>query len=92
MAKGVRGADCLLVVRNNLAQLCGKIIYESKRTKAFTNEWIEKLKADIHKLGVLDEAHKVREDIGSIGKSLAKLCNRLEKDPNFPDLEDFLVK
>ncbi len=47
VAKGVRGADCLQVVRNNFAQQCGKIIYESKRTKAFTNEWIEKLKSDM---------------------------------------------
>lgn len=47
VAKGTKGADCVQVVRNNLAQLCGKIIYESKRTKAFTNEWIEKLKMDM---------------------------------------------
>jgi hypothetical protein len=47
VAKGVKGADCIQHVRNNLAQLCGKIIYESKRTKAFTNEWIDKLKADM---------------------------------------------
>ena len=47
VAKGVRGADCMQIVRNNLAQVCGKIIYESKRTKAFTNEWIEKLKNDM---------------------------------------------
>lgn len=47
VAKGVKGADCVQHVKNNLAQACGKIIYESKRTKAFTNEWIEKLKADM---------------------------------------------
>ena len=47
VAKGTRGADCVQVVKNNLAQACGKIIYESKRTKAFTNEWIEKLKLDM---------------------------------------------
>jgi len=47
VAKGTKGADCVQLVRNNLAQLCGKIIYESKRTKAFTNEWIEKLKMDM---------------------------------------------
>lgn len=47
VAKGVKGADCVLYVKNNLAQPCGKIIYESKRTKAFTNEWIEKLKSDM---------------------------------------------
>ncbi|MCC6371949.1 MAG: DUF2130 domain-containing protein, partial [Bacteroidia bacterium] len=47
VAKGTRGADCMQHVKNNLGQACGKIIYESKRTKAFTNEWIEKLKMDM---------------------------------------------
>lgn len=47
VAKGTKGADCMQLVKNNVAQLCGKIIYESKRTKAFTNEWIDKLKQDM---------------------------------------------
>lgn len=47
VAKGVRGADCVQLVKNNLGQSCGRIIYESKRTKAFTMEWIEKLKKDM---------------------------------------------
>lgn len=47
VAKGVKGADCVQLVKNNLAQPCGKIIYESKRTKVFTQEWIEKLKTDM---------------------------------------------
>lgn len=47
VGKGVKGADCMQHVRNSQAQYCGKIIYESKRTKAFTNEWIEKLKTDM---------------------------------------------
>lgn len=47
VGKGVRGADCIQVVRNNFGQPCGKIIYESKRTQAFSNDWIEKLKADM---------------------------------------------
>jgi hypothetical protein len=47
VGKGVRGADCIQTVRNNFGQECGKIIYESKRTNAFTNDWIEKLKADM---------------------------------------------
>lgn len=47
VAKGVRGADCVQYVRDSLGQLCGRIIYESKRTKAFTAEWIDKLKADM---------------------------------------------
>lgn len=47
VGKGVKGADCIQHVRNSSAQFCGKIIYESKRTKAFTNEWIDKLKSDM---------------------------------------------
>lgn len=47
VAKGTKGADCIQFVKNNVAQICGKIIYESKRTKAFANEWIEKLKSDM---------------------------------------------
>lgn len=51
VGKGVRGADCIQTVRNNLGQDCGKIIYESKRTKDFSPEWIEKLKADMRSQG-----------------------------------------
>lgn len=45
--KGKMGADCIQIVRNSFATECGKIVYESKRTKAFANEWIEKLKTDM---------------------------------------------
>ncbi len=51
VGKGVRGADCIQVVRNNLGQEAGKIIYESKRTTAFAQDWIEKLKADMRSQG-----------------------------------------
>ena len=51
VGKGVKGADCIQVVRNNFGQECGKIIYESKRTSSFSNEWIEKLKADMRSQG-----------------------------------------
>ncbi|RTL60842.1 MAG: DUF2130 domain-containing protein [Sphingobacteriales bacterium] len=51
VGKGVRGADCIQTVRNNFGQECGKIIYESKRTTAFSNDWIEKLKADMRSQG-----------------------------------------
>jgi len=51
VGKGVRGADCIQVVRNNLGQEAGKIIYESKRTKDFNQEWIDKLKADMRSQG-----------------------------------------
>ncbi|SFG65219.1 DUF2130 domain-containing protein [Pedobacter insulae] len=52
VGKGVRGADCVHVVRNQFGQECGKIIYESKRTKDFSMEWIEKLKKDMRGMGV----------------------------------------
>jgi hypothetical protein len=51
VGKGVKGADCVQVVRNSFGQECGKIIFESKRTKDFSQEWIEKLKADMRVLG-----------------------------------------
>lgn len=49
--KGVRGADCLQVICNPYGNECGKIIYESKRTKDFGNDWIDKLKADMRSQG-----------------------------------------
>lgn len=47
VGKGVKGADAIHTIRNSLGQTCGKIIYESKRTKAFSNDWIDKLKHDM---------------------------------------------
>ncbi|MGV3509239.1 MAG: DUF2130 domain-containing protein [Sphingobacteriaceae bacterium] len=52
VGKGVRGADCIQTVRNQFGQECGKIIFESKRTKDFSNDWIEKLKKDMRGIGV----------------------------------------
>lgn len=46
VGKGVEGADCIQLIRNSSGMVCGKIIYESKRTKAWSNGWIDKLKAD----------------------------------------------
>lgn len=45
--KGARGADCLQVVNTRSLLGCGKIYYESKRTKDFQTSWIEKFKADM---------------------------------------------
>jgi hypothetical protein len=47
VGKGVEGADCIQVVRNHIGADCGKIIFESKRTKTFNAAWIEKLKTDM---------------------------------------------
>jgi len=51
VGKGVRGADCILTIRNNFGQECGRIIFESKRTKDFGADWIEKLKTDMRSEG-----------------------------------------
>ncbi len=51
VGKGVRGADCVQVVRNKFGVEAGKIIYESKRTKDFGGDWIEKLKNDMRNTG-----------------------------------------
>jgi hypothetical protein len=47
VGKGVEGADCMQVVRNFAGKECGKIIYESKRTKGWNSAWVEKLKNDM---------------------------------------------
>jgi hypothetical protein len=46
VGKGVEGADCIQVVRNTLGEPCGRIIFESKRTKNWQAGWLEKLKTD----------------------------------------------
>lgn len=46
VAKGVRGADVLQVVKNQLGKVCGKILWETKRTKNWSDSWIQKLKDD----------------------------------------------
>jgi len=46
VGKGVEGADCIQVVRTNTGKECGRIIYESKRTKTWSNNWVDKLKTD----------------------------------------------
>lgn len=47
VGKGIRGADCIQKVHNKFGHLAGSIIYESKRTKEFGGDWIEKLKTDM---------------------------------------------
>ena len=46
VAKGVRGGDILLTVVSKNSRECGKILYELKRTKSFSESWLQKLKAD----------------------------------------------
>lgn len=45
--KGIRGADIKHTVRSPLGSECGVILWEIKRTKAWTEGWIQKLKDDL---------------------------------------------
>lgn len=47
ISKGIRGGDCIHIVKDNFGNECGRILYESKRTKAFSRDWIGKLKDDM---------------------------------------------
>jgi len=46
VGKGKRGADILQRVHNQSGQYYGTIIWESKRTKGWSDGWIDKLKED----------------------------------------------
>lgn len=46
VGKGVNGADVVHTVRNSTGQDCGVILIESKRTKSFGTDWVDKLKTD----------------------------------------------
>lgn len=45
--KGVRGADIIQVVKSRVGKACGQIIWETKRTKNWSPQWIAKLKSDM---------------------------------------------
>lgn len=47
VGKGVRGADVIQVVSDTSGRECGTIIWESKRTKNWEEEWVVKLKEDM---------------------------------------------
>ncbi len=44
--KGIRGADALQIVKMPSGTVCGSILWESKRTKGWSEPWIKKLKDD----------------------------------------------
>lgn len=45
--KGARGADSLQTINTRTKINCGSVYYESKRTKEFSEAWIEKFKEDM---------------------------------------------
>ena len=53
VGKGVLGADIRQVVKSPMGMDCGTILWESKRTKAWSDGWISKLKEDM----LHDKAH-----------------------------------
>lgn len=61
VAKGVRGADVLQRVCSSSGKSQGSILWESKRTKAWSDGWIQKLK---------DDQREAKADIGIIVSSV----------------------
>lgn len=96
VGKGVRGADCIQTVRNNLGQECGRIIFESKRTKDFSGDWIEKLKADMRSQGadvaviVTQALPKEMDRFGE--KEGVWICSFAEVKPVVQMLRDGIIK
>ncbi len=49
--KGVNGADIIQKVNESSGRFCGTVIWESKRTKNWTEGWVGKLKEDMRMVG-----------------------------------------
>ena len=70
---GVRGADVIQHVRSPRGEACGKILWESKRARNWSNGWISKLK----------------EDQAAAGADVAVLvCSALPAEVNHMELVD----
>jgi hypothetical protein len=64
--KGIRGADVIQRVMSRSGHICGTIVWESKRTKAWSDAWIQKLK---------DDQRAVKADIAVLlSEALPKDC------------------
>lgn len=96
VGKGVRGADCIQTVRNNVGQECGKIIFESKRTKDFSADWIEKLKSDMRSQGAdvaVIVTHALPKDMDRFGeKNGVWICSFAEVKAIVHMLRDGILK
>ncbi|MHA4846594.1 DUF2130 domain-containing protein [Flavitalea antarctica] len=86
VAKGKRGGDCLLIVRNRFGAECGKILFESKRAATWGKEWVDKLKQDMVRAGAdigvlvsqvmpdkLEDRYEFRDGVWICGFSDTKL-------------------
>ncbi len=96
VGKGVRGADCIQTVRNNFGQECGKIIFESKRTKDFASDWIEKLRADMRSQSAdvaVIVTQALPKDMDRFGeKDGVWICSFAEVKPIVQMLRDGIIK
>lgn len=96
VSKGVRGADCIQTVRNSFGQECGKIIFESKRTKDFAADWIEKLKADMRSQNAdvaVIVTQALPKDMSGFGeKDGVWICGFAEVKPVVQMLRDGIIK
>ena len=46
VSSGVKGADVIQIVNTQSGKLCGKILWETKRTRSWSDKWLKKLKDD----------------------------------------------
>lgn len=46
VSKGIQGADLIQTVKDKYGRPCGRIVWEFKRTKSWSDGWISKLKDD----------------------------------------------
>jgi hypothetical protein len=49
--KGIKGADIVQEVRNEIGQSVGIIAWESKNTKAWSDSWVDKMREDRLRVG-----------------------------------------
>lgn len=72
--KGELGADIRQIVKTEKGTVCGKILWESKRTKAWSDTWVSKLKEDLRRDGAQLAAivtqsmpSHIHQNIGNMG-------------------------
>jgi hypothetical protein len=60
VTKGQPGGDVVQTVCNRLGQHCGKILWESKRTKTWNDPWLDKVR---------DDARNTKADVAAIASA-----------------------
>lgn len=75
--KGVRGGDAFQTVKTQIGNLCGSILWESKRTQTWSELWVDKLKENARRIkahfGVIisnNMPSDIKSGLGSRGENL----------------------